>query len=560
MMKIRIAVIAAVGAAFVMASAAQAARIISISTCEGINEKGTVPVGITDRFSTGAQAVHAVAVLDGVTAGTVLTGAWISIDAIDVPDYLIDSAQVLVGQAGQARAHFALSRPNNGWPTGNYRLDFYIDGTLATSVPFSITADDGRDRFDNRPQTQTPPSTTPPQAAPPSATGFSGTYTASGQGGSMTLVFQEGVNNALSGSLTIGGGAPMSIEGMISEGAAVGACANEREGYYFEAYADGGKLIVNLIEPDANNEPDYSRVQEVLFSRQGAAVSAPAPMTGSQPGRTQPSPSPSYGAPGLSSETISDPSWGFAVHPPAGWKSQKNAQGVLLGHDAIAGMIVVFQHREANMQTIQSQMQIGLTDEGVQLNLAGALQQIGNNAVGGDYTGVYNGQQAKARGIGTLSPYGGGVYILAITTPDKYTSEIIRAADAVATGMEYVRPQAPQGSDLMQAFAGTWVTMTTNTETRVTLSPDGGYYENYEASYSGSSSDGLGNQDMAWGTAGNNQSQGRWTAQGSREQGVITITYNNGNTTSVEYRVHVENGETYWNEYYFNGTLYGRER
>jgi hypothetical protein len=65
---------------------------------------------------------------------------------------------------------------------------------------------------------------------------------------------------------------------------------------------------------------------------------------------------------------------------------------------------------------------------------------------------------------------------------------------------------------------------------------------------------------MAWGTARNDQSQGRWTAQGSREQGVITITYSNGSSSSVEYRVHVENGETYWNEYWFNGELYGRER
>jgi hypothetical protein len=540
--------------------ATYAARIISVSTCEGISETGTVPIGITDRFTTQAQAIHAVAVLDGVARGTILTGTWVSVDAIDVPNYLIDSAVVPVEQAGQVRAHFALSRPNSGWPTGNYRLDFYIDGALATSVPFMIGVAAGGNQPAVRPQAP-PPMTAPDQAAAPSsATGFSGTYTASGQSGSMTLVFQEGANGALSGTLTIGGGASMSIEGMVSEGAAVGACANDREGYYFEAYPDGGKLTVNLIAPGANNEPDYTRVQEVIFTRQGAAASAPMPTMGAPSGRAQPTAPAAYGNAGLSSETISDPSWGFVIHPPVGWKSQKNAQGVLLGHDAIAGMIIVFPHQAPDMQTVQSQMQVGLTDEGVQLSLAGALQQIGTNAVGGDYTGIYNGQQAKARGIGTVSPYGGGAYILAITTPEKYTNEIVRAADAVATGMEYGRAQAPQGSDAMQFLAGTWVTMTRNTETRVTLTADGGYFENYEASYSGSSSDGMGNQDMSWGTAGNNQSQGRWTAQGSREQGVITITYANGNNTSIEYRVHVENGETYWNEYWFNGELYGRQR
>ena len=536
--------------------AVYAARVISISTCEGISETGTVPIGITETFTTEAQSIHAVAVLDGVAAGTALTGTWVSVDAIDVPNYIIDSAVVHVDQEGPVRAHFALSRPNNGWPTGNYRLDFYIDGAFVTSAPFSIGA--GRGSSGARPQSQ-PPMAAPDEPAEGSTPGgISGTYTAQNQGKTMTLVFREGADGALSGTLTVAGETPMDVEGVVAEGAAIGSCSSNQNGYYFEAYPDGGQLIVNLIEPGPDNAPDYSKVQEVLFSRKGAAASSALPPPARpQPGHAARQAPAASSHPALSSETVTDPAWGFAIHPPAGWKSQKTAQGVVFGHDAIAGMIVVFPHMSTDFQTVQAQMQSGLNEEGVQLNLTGALQQLGANAVAGDYAGIYNGQQAKARGIGTLSPHGGGAYILGITTPDKYTGEIARAADAIAAGMEYSKPQT---SDLMQNFAGTWVTMTRNTETRVTLAPDGGYYENYEASYSGSSSDGLGNQDMAWGAAGNNQSQGRWTAQGSREQGVITITYSNGNSTSIEYRVHVENGETYWNEYWFNGELYGRQR
>ena len=112
----------------------------------------------------------------------------------------------------------------------------------------------------------------------------------------------------------------------------------------------------------------------------------------------------------------------------------------------------------------------------------------------------------------------------------------------------------------MQHLSGTWVNMTKNTETKVTLSPDGGYYENYEASYSGGSSDSYGNQDMAWGTAGQQQAQGQWRVQGTAEQGVITLIFNDGSTREIQYRVHVENGETYWSEYWFNGDLYGKQR
>jgi hypothetical protein len=37
------------------------------------------------------------------------------------------------------------------------------------------------------------------------------------------------------------------------------------------------------------------------------------------------------------------------------------------------------------------------------------------------------------------------------------------------------------------------------------------------------------------------------------------ITYKNGNQRDVQYRVHVEGGETYWGEYYFAGDLYAKQ-
>ena len=558
--------IAAVCAILGIASTVYAARIVSITTCQGIDEPGTIPTGITDAFTSQTPRIHAVAVLDGVAAGTVLIGTWVAIDAIETPNYVIDSAVVHVDQGGQVRAHFTISRPNSGWPTGNYRLDFMIDGTLATSAPFTITA--GSENSPPPTTTQsgrTPAPKTQGQprltalSAPPPAQGLSGAYSYDDQGTTMTLILKEESNGNVTGSLNSPGGLQMKVEGMMQEEAAVGSCYNDQGGYYFEAYQEKGKLTLNLIEPGPDNAPDYSKAQQLIFSRKGEGTSSPAPLS---PGRALPaggqqSPKVSSGAPGLSAEAIGDAAWGFAVHPPAGWKSQKTAQGIILGHDAIAGMILIFPHQMTDFQTVQTQMQSGINEAGTQLTLTGGLQQIGDNAVAGDYTGTFNGQQVKVRGVGTLSPHGGGAYILAVTAPDKYTGEIARAADAIAAGMEYSRPQT---SDLMQAFAGTWATMTKNTQTRVTLAPDGGYFENYEASYSGSSSDGLGNQDMGWGTARNDQAQGRWAARGSREQGVITITYNNGNATTVEYRVHVENGETYWNEYWFNGDLYGRER
>jgi hypothetical protein len=111
----------------------------------------------------------------------------------------------------------------------------------------------------------------------------------------------------------------------------------------------------------------------------------------------------------------------------------------------------------------------------------------------------------------------------------------------------------PGGSaTLVQHFAGNWWNATRNTETCVRLAPDGRFYENYTASYAEASS------TPAWGIARDDNSSGRWTVQGTREQGVITFIYSSGKRDNVPYRVHVERGQTYWNEYFFNGTLYGK--
>jgi hypothetical protein len=86
----------------------------------------------------------------------------------------------------------------------------------------------------------------------------------------------------------------------------------------------------------------------------------------------------------------------------------------------------------------------------------------------------------------------------------------------------------------------------------VALNPNGTYSNRYEAGYSGG-------QTGSWGIARDDYSQGRWTVRGTKQQGVLVMTDKNGSQTSVRYQVHVEGGQTYWREYYFNGVLYGKQ-
>jgi len=70
--------------------------------------------------------------------GTKLKGDWIAEKTkVAPPNYKIDSVELRVGTLMNA-AKFSLSKPNAGWPEGEYRTDLFIDGKPATQVKFKV--------------------------------------------------------------------------------------------------------------------------------------------------------------------------------------------------------------------------------------------------------------------------------------------------------------------------------------------------------------------------------------------------------------------------------------
>jgi len=117
---------------------AEAARVASVVTCQNVDDSATKPVGPTDKFKPDQAAVHALVSVVDPAPGTKVKGVWVSVDAISTPNYEIDSAVVEFKREGNATVHFTLSRPTNGWPVGNYKIDVYVNDQLAGSAPFSI--------------------------------------------------------------------------------------------------------------------------------------------------------------------------------------------------------------------------------------------------------------------------------------------------------------------------------------------------------------------------------------------------------------------------------------
>ena len=387
---------------------------------------------------------------------------------------------------------------------------------------------------------------------------LSGTYTLSSQGTTLTLTLKQDAQGKIKGTLVSTTGARFQIEGMTQDGVGVGTCMGNQGGSYFEAHPKGNQLLLALIEPDANKNPDYNRVKHLMFTRKGGAVPdprSPQASPGQQGRQPQPGPPASPGTGGLaalSKNEVSDPSWGFKFSLPKGWKAEKGPKGAVLGHDTIPGMIWVFPHTASSLQEIQAQMQHGLEEEDIHLRLASPIQSLGSNVLAGTFSGLYQGQQVKARGLATLAPNGGGALIIAMTVPNKFGADLSNTADKVAGSMQYSPSvgsaglggtgggsvPSSSGGSLMRQMAGVYYSFSSagvgysgGTERKVTLCPNGTYYTATESGYSG----GAGTAG-AWGTASQGGGRGTWRIEGNLQQGTIVTVDSGGKATTYRYQ------------------------
>jgi len=118
-------------------SAVHATRIVSITTSKAVAEPGTIPINVTDQFSPDTPEIHNVLGLENVQAGTKIKADWIGINIADTPNLNIGSLEVVL-KGTDKKAQFTLMKPETGWPVGKYKIDIYINGKLATVVPFSV--------------------------------------------------------------------------------------------------------------------------------------------------------------------------------------------------------------------------------------------------------------------------------------------------------------------------------------------------------------------------------------------------------------------------------------
>lgn len=97
------------------------------------------PVNPASSFSPATDVFHLTFKVSGAGPDATLRSVWYAVDVGNAasPNSTIDEAIVHLPNGNEAGS-FRLRRGPNPWPTGEYKVELYLDGELVQTVPFTV--------------------------------------------------------------------------------------------------------------------------------------------------------------------------------------------------------------------------------------------------------------------------------------------------------------------------------------------------------------------------------------------------------------------------------------
>jgi hypothetical protein len=136
---ILIALLVAAGAIGAVFRATSAPLPVLLTTLARDSTPDFVPIDQTRRFPPTADAFHLTFFISGAEPEDELKAVWIAVDVGDAAprNARIDEATTVLGNREQAGA-FRLQRGAAPWPVGEYKVELYVNGRLAQTLPFRV--------------------------------------------------------------------------------------------------------------------------------------------------------------------------------------------------------------------------------------------------------------------------------------------------------------------------------------------------------------------------------------------------------------------------------------
>lgn len=241
---------------------------------------------------------------------------------------------------------------------------------------------------------------------------------------------------------------------------------------------------------------------------------------------------------------VSNAVLGVSFTAPDGWIGQETPAGYLYGSYTEPGIILVLTHELTNLDALRAEAQQGLQDEnGTALFPSSPLESLGDNGLGGDFSGTIEGEQVQAYVAGFISPHGGpGVTVMAATSPGQFTDAHRAHVRGVGRSLRFSKPDTgPVTAQWQQLLAGTRLTylwshysggvdgayVGGSERIVIDLCPQG--YFNYAGNSSVAADAGFGGGSTASGfSSGNNEGSGSWQVAARGAQPLLRLSFHDG--------------------------------
>lgn len=112
---------------------------------------------------------------------------------------------------------------------------------------------------------------------------------------------------------------------------------------------------------------------------------------------------------------------GISFTIPAGWQGQEFEDGILLGSNSMAGIVLITTHQYTSIDQLRQEAAAGISEAGgTRLSMQGDFESLGQLALGARFEGTFEYEQARAYIAGIVNPKGMGLSFAAITTASAY--------------------------------------------------------------------------------------------------------------------------------------------
>jgi len=217
----------------------------------------------------------------------------------------------------------------------------------------------------------------------------------------------------------------------------------------------------------------------------------------------------------------------FEFPVPIGWQYTVYSDEIILRHGETT--IQIYPHAYPALTSLpRAMMRSGSRDLNISLTPRGVPKPISQDSVAVNLEGI---DGETARFVGTLSPYGGGAFVFAVSPSGEPWKELSKKTDAIALGMKYFRIDE---SELAEFVSGTYED---NQGNQFLLLGGGVFAKRIKGHHLTYDSNAYQESVEPTGMAAESEPFGTWTVTGDRKQGTITVAYDDGSREFIDYLV-----------------------